>query len=132
MLMWILGKVFIMPTVGQIVFAEKDFDSWDLKIHTPRNYLQSFYVNSLIDKCGTTKNYPLAMFQNGISKKTRSYYIVMMDDVIPLFYSDSTITSKEKKNLHATFKIKMKIHCRSLKADDDALFTKRKKNLPLY
>ena len=43
-------------------FVEKDFESWDPKIHGPRNYLQSFYVAALIDECGTTKNYPLAMF----------------------------------------------------------------------
>ena len=43
-------------------FAEKDFDSWDPKIHRPCNYLQIFYVASLIDKYGTTKHYPLEMF----------------------------------------------------------------------
>ena len=47
-------------------FIEKDFDSWDPKIHGPRNYIQSFYVTNLIDKCNTTKHYPLAIFQNGI------------------------------------------------------------------
>ena len=63
MLMWILRKFFIMPTVRQNLFcAEKYFDSWYPKIYCPRNYLQSFYVAALIDECGTTKNYPLAMF----------------------------------------------------------------------
>ena len=47
-------------------FVEKDFDSWDPKIHGPRNYLQSFYVAAVIEKCGTKKHYPLAMFINGI------------------------------------------------------------------
>ena len=42
-------------------FVEKYFDSWYPKIHGPHNYLQSF-----IDKYRTTKNYPLAMFLNGI------------------------------------------------------------------
>ena len=50
-------------------FVEKDFESWDLKIHGPRNYLHSFYVATLIDECGTNKHYPLAMFINSISKK---------------------------------------------------------------
>ena len=43
-------------------FSEKDFDSWDPKIHGPRNYLQSFYVADLIEQCGTNKHYPLEMF----------------------------------------------------------------------
>ena len=30
-------------------FVEKDFESWDPKIHGPRNYLQSFYVAALIE-----------------------------------------------------------------------------------
>ena len=50
-------------------FVEKYFDSCDPKIHGPSNYLLGFYVASLIDKSGTTKHYPLAMFRNGISKR---------------------------------------------------------------
>ena len=64
-------------------FAEKDFDGWDPKIHGPHNYLQSFHVVYFIYKCGTNKHYPLAMFLNGISKKTRSSYIGIMEDGIP-------------------------------------------------
>ena len=94
--------------------------------------LNENYVASLIEECGTNNHYPLAMFRNGISKKTRSSYIGMMEDGIPSSFSDYSMTSKEKKNCRATFKIKMKIHCRSLKTDDDTLFTNRKKNLPLY
>ena len=29
--------------------VEKYFDSWDPKIHRPRNYLQSLYVDAFID-----------------------------------------------------------------------------------
>ena len=47
-------------------FVEKDFESWDPKIHGPCNYLQNVYVNDLIDECGTNKHYTLAMFRNGI------------------------------------------------------------------
>ena len=43
-------------------FSEKDFDSWDPKIHGPCNYLQSFYLAYPIDKCGNTNHYPPAMF----------------------------------------------------------------------
>ena len=66
--MWRLHKISIMPTVRKIFFVEKYFESWDPKIHGPRNYLQSFYVAALIEECGTKNHYPLAMFRNGISK----------------------------------------------------------------
>ena len=36
------------------------------KIHSPHNYLQSFYVAVLIDECGTANHFSLAMFQNDI------------------------------------------------------------------
>ena len=50
-------------------FVQKDFESWNLKIHGPRNYIQSFYLASIIDECGTKKYYQLAMFRYGIYKK---------------------------------------------------------------
>ena len=34
------------------VFVERYFDRWDPKIHGPYNYLQSFYVDALIDEYG--------------------------------------------------------------------------------
>ena len=87
--------------------VEKYFEIWDPKIHGPRNYLQSFSVVDLIDECGTNNHYPLAMFINGISKKTRSYYKGMMNNGTPSLYSDSEIAFKLKKrfvkNCHATF-----------------------------
>ena len=46
----------------------------------------------------------------------------MMEDRIPSSSSDSAMTSKEKKNPYAAFKIQIKIHCLSLKAEYDALF----------
>ena len=48
------------------LFLEKDFESWDTKIHGPRNYLQGFDVAALIEECGTKKQYLLAKFRNGI------------------------------------------------------------------
>ena len=78
-------------------FAEKDFDGWDPKIYSLRNYLQSFCVASLIDECGTIKHYPLAMFRNVISIKTRLSVIGKMDDGIPLPSSDSAMRSKRNK-----------------------------------
>ena len=107
------------------LFVEKYFDSWDPKIHGPRNYLQIFYVAALIEECGNTKHYPLAMFRNGIPKKIRSSYKGMMENGIPLSSSDSEMASEEKKNCCSKFKIEMKMHCYSLKNQDDALIKNR-------
>ena len=79
------------------IFVEKDFDIWYPKIHGPRDYLQSFYVAALIDECGTNNHYPLAMFQNGIPKNTRSSYKGTMKDGTPSSSSDSEMASKIKK-----------------------------------
>ena len=83
-------RLYIMPTVCQnLFFGHKYFESWNPKIHGPRNYLKSFYVASLIDKCGTNKHYPLAMFRNGIYKKERSSYKVTMNYGTPSSSYDS-------------------------------------------
>ena len=130
--MWRLCKMSTMPTVHQKQFVEKIFDSWDPKIHVPCNYLQIFYMAALIDECGNTKHYPLAMFWSGISKNTRSSVIGKMDNGIPLLFSDSAMTSTRNKNRRATFKIQMKRHCLSLKAEYDTLFKNKSKNLHFY
>ena len=59
-------NVYNANCTPEYCFAEKYFEIWDPKIHSPHNYLQSFYVDALIDECGTNKHYPLAMFRNGI------------------------------------------------------------------
>ena len=69
----ILENLYNANCTPKYFFAEKYFESWDLKIHVPRHYLQSFCVAALIDKFGTKKHYPLAMFINGIFKKRTSY-----------------------------------------------------------
>ena len=81
------------------VFDEKDFESWDPKIHGHHNYLQNFYVASLIDECGTNKHYPLAMFRNGIYERGRSYYNGMINSGTPSSSSGSEMASKIKKVL---------------------------------
>ena len=97
-----------MPTVRQDHFLiEKYFDSSDPEIHSPRNYLQSFYVAAIIDKCKKTKHYPLALFRNYISERIRSSVTRNMDDGTPLSSSDSAMKSKKKKNRRATFKIQI-------------------------
>ena len=82
-------------------FAEKDFDIWDSKIHSPRNYLQSFYVAALVGKCGTMNHYPLAMFRNGISKKTISSVTGMMYDGIPSSSSDYVLLDMSHRTDHS-------------------------------
>ena len=67
----------------------------------------------------------------GVSKITRSSVIGIMDDGIHLSSFDSAMKSKEKKNRRATFKIQIKIHCLSLKADDNAMFNNSPKTLHL-
>ena len=91
-------EIFYNDYCTPIFFVEKYFESWDPKIHGPCNDLYNFYVAALIDKCGTTKYYPLAMYQNGISKETRSSVTGMMDDGITSTSSDYATTSKGKNN----------------------------------
>ena len=85
------------------VFDQKYFESWYPKIHSPRNYLQSFYVTALIEELCTNKNYTLAVFQNSISKNKISYYKGTMNNGALLSSSDSEMASKVKKNCRATF-----------------------------
>ena len=131
--MWRLQKISIIPTVRKsIFFVEKYFESWDPKFYGPRNYLQIFYVAALIEECGIDNHYPLAMFRNGISKKTRLYYKVKTNYGTHLSSSDSEMASKVKKNLRSAFEIKricivillklMMMHCLGI----------GKKYLPLY
>ena len=132
MLMWRLWKNFYNAySTPKSFFVEKDFDSWYPKIHGPRNYLQSFYVAAIVDKCGTAKHYPLAMFRNGILKNTRSSVTGKMDDGIPLSPSDSAMTSKKNKNRRATFKIQLKKNY-LLKQRIMQCLRQGQKYLPLY
>ena len=121
----ILENFYNTYCTSKYVCVEKYFESWDTKIHGPRNYLQIFYVDALIDKCGTPKYYPLAMYQNGICKETRSSVTGNTDNGIPSSSTDSATTSKRKKYRRDTFKLQMKKHCLYLKAQDDELFRNR-------
>ena len=60
-------------------------------------------------------------------KNTRSSYKGMMDGGTPSLFSDSAISSKEKKNRRSMFKIEIKMNCLSPKNQDDALFKNRSK-----
>ena len=50
-----------------------------------------------------------------------------MDDGITLSSSDYAMTSNKNKNSHSTFKIHIKVHCLSIKSEDDVLFKIRLK-----
>ena len=63
---------------------------------------------ALIDKCGNNKHYSLEMYQNGISKETRSSVIGMTDNGIPSSSSDSATTIKLKNNCRDMFKFQTK------------------------
>ena len=62
-------------------FVEENFENWHPKIHGPCNYLQSFYLDALIQKCREKTHYPYAEIRNGISRKrTRSSYNERMNN----------------------------------------------------
>ena len=83
-------------------FVEKDFESWDPKIHGPCNYFQSF-MWPLSLRNARTRSIIHLQFLNGISVNTRSYYKRTSNNGIPLSSSDSEMASKKNKNLRATF-----------------------------
>ena len=48
--MWRLQKKLQCILYAKTI-VEKDFESWDPKIHGPRNYFERFCVNSHTEKC---------------------------------------------------------------------------------
>ena len=62
----IMQNFYNAYSTQKLFFVERYFESWGPKIHSPHNYLQGFYAADIIDKFGTTKHYPLAMFIHGI------------------------------------------------------------------
>ena len=54
-------------------FVEENLASWHPKTYGPRNYLQSFYLATLIHKCGK-KEYPYSEIRNFTAgRRTRSF-----------------------------------------------------------
>ena len=93
-------KIYKLPTVSHwSFFSEENFDNLDPKIHGPRNYLQSFYLAALIQKCRGKTHYPFSEIRNGISiKRTRSSYNERMNNGTSLSYYDYETTPKVKKS----------------------------------
>ena len=82
-----------------VFFVDENFDIWDPKMYSPRNYLKSFYLDALIQKCGKKTHYPYAEIRNGISRKnTRSYYNERMNNGTSSLSSDYETTPKDKKS----------------------------------
>ena len=85
-------------------FVEENFDIWDPLIHGPRNYLQSFYLAALIQKCGGKTHYPFAEIQNGnFKKRTRSSYNENMNNGNSLSSSDYETTPKFLEKLRKKY-----------------------------
>ena len=132
MLIWILNKNYIMPTVRQNIVLLRNISIFGI----PKSMVLVIIFRVLM--------WPLSLINAGlrsiihiqclkmVSKNTRSSVIGMTENGIPSLTSDYKMKSKEKKNFRATFKTEKKIHCLSLKAEDDALFKNSSKNLPLF
>ena len=80
-----LQNAYCMPLE---YFVEKHFDIWDPEIHSPREYLQSFYLASLIQKCGEKSIIHLQIFVMVFEKWTRSSYNDIMNNVTSSSSSD--------------------------------------------
>ena len=110
-------------------FAEKNFDIWDPEIHGPCNYLQSFYLADLIQKCGGGSLSICRYSKWYFKKRTRSYYNEMMNNETYLSSSDYETTPKFKKsfgiNINAKFNVFMKTRCDLIIEADTKLFKNR-------
>ena len=101
--MEISKKLYNANCTSKYFFVEKYFESWDPKIHCPRNYLQIFYVAAHIERYGTKKHCPLAAFKKWYIKKTRSSYKGTVIDGAPYSSSDSKMASKIKGSFKRIF-----------------------------
>ena len=57
-------------------FGEEKFDNWHPKTHGPCNYLQSFYLAALIQKCGGESIIHLQSFKILFQEKGQ-YHLIM-------------------------------------------------------
>ena len=113
----------------QFVF-EENLDSWHPKTHGPRNYLQSFYLASLIHKCGK-KQYPFSEIRNFTAdRRTRSSQKESDKNGTSSLSCDDGTTPKYKKsygeNINANFNAFMEKRCEDLIEADNVLFKNRK------
>ena len=110
-------------------FVEENLDSWHPKTHGPRNYLQSFYLAALINKCGG-KQYPFAEYQNVCTRKrTRSSHKESENNGTSSLSSDNETTPKNKKsfggNINANFNAFMNKRYEIIINADNVLFNIR-------
>ena len=105
-------------------FVEKYYESWDPKIHGPRNYLHIFMRILSLSNAVPRSIIHLQCLEM-LSKKIRDHIKKgTMNDGTPLSFYDSEIASRVKKNRRAMLK-KLNMHCYYLGIDDDALFRNR-------
>ena len=57
-------------------FVGKFFDNWDPEIHGPRNYLLSFYLAALIQKCRKKSIIHLQSFEMLFQEKVQDHLIM--------------------------------------------------------
>ena len=57
-------------------FVEEYFDNWNTKTHGPRNYLRSFYLAALIQKCGEKLIIHMQRFEIVFQEKGQ-YHLIM-------------------------------------------------------
>ena len=97
-------------------FVEENLYSWHPKIHGLCNYLQSFYLSALIQKCGGKKHYPYAEFLNVSSRKiTILSHKESDNNGTSSLSSDNETTPKYEKslgsNINANFNAFMNNRC---------------------
>ena len=102
---WKFTKCLLYAT---IVFCWGNFDSWHPKTHGPRNYLHSFYLAALIQKCREKDLYPYAEIRNlTAGRRTRSFQKENHNNGNSSSSSDDEFTPKYKKsygvNINANF-----------------------------
>ena len=56
-------------------FVEENFNSWHPKTHGPRNYLQSFYLAALVQKCGKKSIIHMQSFEMIFQEKGQDHLI---------------------------------------------------------
>ena len=118
-------------------FVEDNLVSWHPKTHGPRNYLQSFYLDALIHKCKSKKQYPYAEIQNFTAgRRTRSFHKESDTNGTFSSSSDDEFTLKYKKhygaNINANFNAFMDRRCEELIEADNILYKIGKYFLNLY
>ena len=108
MLMWRLRKISIMRIVCQNHFLLRNISI----VGVPNSMVLVIISRVFMWPLSLMNAVPIRIIHlqcfEMVSLKTRSSYIDMVEDGTPLLSSDSEMTSKENRNIRATFKIQMR------------------------